>query len=58
MSQDGSFVTFDLDLLLKGKQCFALYASVSFIVAGYFLLCTLSRLINVKLTNKTTSTEK
>ena len=42
MSQDGSFVTFDLDLLLKGKQCFALYASVSYVVTGYFLLRTLS----------------
>lgn len=29
MSEDGDTVTFDLDLLLSGQQCFALYASVS-----------------------------
>ena len=38
MTQDGNFVTFDLDLLLKGKQCFALYASVSCNVTGCFCI--------------------
>lgn len=32
MSQDGDTVTFDLDLLLSGKSCFAIYASVSGVI--------------------------